>query len=558
MNFFISTENGSGMSYNSKEDFLKEMDRMVFDCMENGGTFMDLSISADASCFAPSQEDLMQKVVETWSLSSYNEGTDDQLDYYINERKAGIGDLAYLYNHEAGEWFKMKILKIIRRSDDPKKYEKLLENEDVLLDGEDEYNADTSAEFITDNDSYLVWFKDCDCPEWISFSEEGPWDDKLVAVITKEGLQQVACYKVLNENDAEWFTPEGRPFNHEVVKWRKFCSQGCNFCNLKLTSKCDDFPSLRRITHREFENLKSGDAVFIKFGDNMYQAEVLGKPFYNSDADEPDWEVETDNGFCDEASLYILSHNSANTEDGSIVKEESCLDIKEYLEFIGESEKSLTLDEFEALGLNYWNYPLTEIEYLIENRIPVVLVRFPAEYGGYDYRFCEVPSDAETGNDSNEVFDRTTAKGKSEFCDFVNCNNCGKLMLVDLGTEDCPECGGKGCLSWKEAGYEEIDRDNVEAQLAKSGYTLATKEPVSNRSKVKIPNGYLMVEEKGSESEYPGVFVSFSEDGESYEYSDLIACVEYDSSSQEIQTVVYRKGCDEPNNIIYYADGSEV
>ena len=31
MNFFISTENGSGMSYNSKEDFLKEIDRMVFD-----------------------------------------------------------------------------------------------------------------------------------------------------------------------------------------------------------------------------------------------------------------------------------------------------------------------------------------------------------------------------------------------------------------------------------------------------------------------------------------------------------------------------------------------
>ena len=162
MNFFISTENGSGMSYNSKEDFLKEMDRMVFDFMENGGTFMDLSISADASCFAPSQEDLMQKVVETWSLSSYNEGTDDQLDYYINERKAGVGDIAYQYSQEEEKWFRMKILNIIRRSDDPKKYDKLLENEDVLLDGEDEYEADTSAEFITDNDCYLVWFEFCE------------------------------------------------------------------------------------------------------------------------------------------------------------------------------------------------------------------------------------------------------------------------------------------------------------------------------------------------------------------------------------------------------------
>ena len=32
-------------------------------------------------------------------------------------------------------------------------------DEDVLIDGETEYGADTSAEFITDNDCYLVWFK---------------------------------------------------------------------------------------------------------------------------------------------------------------------------------------------------------------------------------------------------------------------------------------------------------------------------------------------------------------------------------------------------------------
>ena len=34
----------------------------------------------------------------------------------------------------------------------------MIENEDVLLEGEDKYEADTSAEFITDNDCYLVWF----------------------------------------------------------------------------------------------------------------------------------------------------------------------------------------------------------------------------------------------------------------------------------------------------------------------------------------------------------------------------------------------------------------
>ena len=198
----------------------------------------------------------------------------------------------------------MKILNIIRRSDDPKKYDKLRENEDVLLDGEDEYNADTSAEFITDNDCYLVWFEFCERPYWIPFSEEGPWDDKPVAVITKDGLHDIACYKALNENDAEWFTLEGRPFNHEVVKWHEICGQSFITCEPKIIYDCQEIlPKLRRITHEEFENLKPGDAVLIKFGYALYQAEVLGKPFYNCDAGEPDWEVETDNGFCDEGSL---------------------------------------------------------------------------------------------------------------------------------------------------------------------------------------------------------------------------------------------------------------
>lgn len=37
-------------------------------------------------------------------------------------------------------------------------YNEDTDSEDVLIDGESEYDADTSAEFITDNDSYLVWF----------------------------------------------------------------------------------------------------------------------------------------------------------------------------------------------------------------------------------------------------------------------------------------------------------------------------------------------------------------------------------------------------------------
>lgn len=70
-----------------------------------------------------------------------------------------------------------------------------------------------------------------------------------------------------------------------------------------------------------------------------------------------------------------------------------------------------------------------------------------------------------------------------------------------------------------------------------------------------VPNGYLMVEEKGTESEYPGVFVSFSKDGKPFDISNMIACVEYDSCSEEIKTETYQEGYEEPNNIISYADG---
>ena len=101
---------------------------------------------------------MTREELKNWELSEYNEDTEDQLDYYINERKCDVGDKAYLYSHADDELTEMEIVHIIARLDDSFVYDHLLET-DVLLDGEDAYNADTSAEFITDNDCYLVWFK---------------------------------------------------------------------------------------------------------------------------------------------------------------------------------------------------------------------------------------------------------------------------------------------------------------------------------------------------------------------------------------------------------------
>lgn len=101
---------------------------------------------------------MTREELKNWALSEYNEDTEDQLDYYINERKCDVGDKAYLFSHADDELTEMEIIHIIARLDDEEYYDELLET-DVLLDGEDKYNADTSAEFITDNDCYLVWFK---------------------------------------------------------------------------------------------------------------------------------------------------------------------------------------------------------------------------------------------------------------------------------------------------------------------------------------------------------------------------------------------------------------
>ena len=53
MEFSIYTLNdsGSGMEYNTKEAFLKEVGLMIDDCIENGGTYFSISVDADASCF---------------------------------------------------------------------------------------------------------------------------------------------------------------------------------------------------------------------------------------------------------------------------------------------------------------------------------------------------------------------------------------------------------------------------------------------------------------------------------------------------------------------------
>ena len=95
--------------------------------------------------------------LKNWVCTSYNEHTDAQFDFYINERQCDVGDTAYMYCHEDDSLIEMTIAHTISRMSDIDLYDNLLV-EDVLINGEQMLCADASAEFITNNDCYLIWF----------------------------------------------------------------------------------------------------------------------------------------------------------------------------------------------------------------------------------------------------------------------------------------------------------------------------------------------------------------------------------------------------------------
>jgi hypothetical protein len=61
----------------------------------------------------------------------------------------------------------------------------------------------------------------------------------------------------------------------------------------------------RSIKPSEFMNLKKGCIVYSKENGHTLQHKVTRDTFWNSDADEPDYEVETTNGYYDMYSLYV-------------------------------------------------------------------------------------------------------------------------------------------------------------------------------------------------------------------------------------------------------------
>ena len=60
-NFTFSIEtlndNGTGMTYKTKEEFLNEINLMINDCIKNGGTYFDIQVDSDVSCFYQDEDE---------------------------------------------------------------------------------------------------------------------------------------------------------------------------------------------------------------------------------------------------------------------------------------------------------------------------------------------------------------------------------------------------------------------------------------------------------------------------------------------------------------------
>ena len=95
MKFTIETlnDNGSGMTYNSKKEFFKEVELMINDCIANGGTYFDIQVDSDASCFYQEEDkssvsfDAILPIVEEWFGFAFS---DDDCENIAQEFAMGM------------------------------------------------------------------------------------------------------------------------------------------------------------------------------------------------------------------------------------------------------------------------------------------------------------------------------------------------------------------------------------------------------------------------------------------------------------------------------------
>lgn len=106
------------------------------------------------------------------------------------------------------------------------------------------------------------------------------------------------------------------------------------------------------VSMAEPKKLKKGDIIFVglRNGTSLtYQKAVVLSPlFWNSDSDEPDYELETTNGFVDINSIYLPKDDDDNEETIEVISRQAVMDTLTQTYFKYESER---LDAIQNLPI---------------------------------------------------------------------------------------------------------------------------------------------------------------------------------------------------------------
>ena len=191
-----------------------------------------------------------------------------------------------------------------------------------------------------------------------------------------------------------------------------------------------------------------------------------------------------------------------------------------------------------------------------------------SDYLSDTYEYCHFGFDVEVRNSEPtyvECKENTNKNSKYASIGKMPLEGKDKIYIAGWLTDDEDEDGeiiAAINISSNEVNYFDEDAKTDEYAQEIISDTLEAlgfiKVEIPTFVRVKIPTGYLMIEAKGTETDFPGVYVSFSEDGESPDLNNLIACVEYDTVDNKIKTETYCEYKDEPVAITHYDSGEIV
>ena len=200
MKFYIVTENdnGSGMEFNSKEEFLKEISSMIDGCIANGGTSFGVSVDSDASCFFYDVD------VDEDDECEEDEGVDENGSLFKSEECENSSPIkSWEYDDAMCDYMKWKTrLEMLLDDENSDKDEieearKIIEKyEAVLFDADDTEDEEDENEYDPDED-FLSSLAD----EAAEEDQIEIWLDNLLNATNKTSIDELTAKELLAEMD---------------------------------------------------------------------------------------------------------------------------------------------------------------------------------------------------------------------------------------------------------------------------------------------------------------------------------------------------------------------